>query len=193
MATATAKKRKVRINGCVAAAQAAKLRRRRRDHGLSDPAVHGDDDGAGADGGQRRARRRVHRRRQRALAVEHRARRLVERRARLHRQLRRRRAVRLRALLADLGHAHAGADDDRRPHAGSAGRLRVGAHRRALDARHGMAHGLVVRRAGGVRQPPAGLPDRRGSARAPAADGLPGRLLRLAHHDRGRAARHRRR
>ena len=97
------------------------VRRRRRDHGLSDPAVHGDDDGAGADGGQRRARRRVHRRRQRAFAVEHRARRLVERRARLHRQLGRRRAVRLRALLADLRQPHAGADDDCRPHARSAG------------------------------------------------------------------------
>ncbi len=28
------------------------------------------------------------------------------------------------------------------------------------------------------------LPDRRGSARAAAADGLPGRVLRLAHHER---------
>ena len=167
------------------------VRRRRRDHGLSDPALHGDDDGAGADGGQRRARRRVHRGRQRALAVEHRARRLVERRARVHRQLGRRRAVRLRAVLADLGQPHAGADDDRRPDARSARRLRIGAHRRALDARHGLAHGLVVRRAGSVRQPSAGLPDRRGSARAAAADGLPGRVLRLAHHDRRRAARHR--
>ena len=140
------------------------VRRRRRDHGLSDPALHGDDDGAGADGGERRARRRVHRGRQRALAVEHRARRLVERRARVHRQLGRRRAVRVRALLADLGHPHAGADDDRRPHARSARRLRVRAHRRALDARHGLAHGLVVRRAGSVRQSSA---RRTGSARIP--------------------------
>ena len=65
-------------------------------------------------------------------------------------------------------------------------------HTDALSTRDmGWLDGLVVRRAGGVRQPPAGLPDRRGSARAAAADGLPGRLLRLAHHDRGRAARHR--
>ena len=59
-----------------------------------------------------------------------------------------------------------------------------------VHARHGLAHGVVVRRAGSVRQPPAGLSDRRRSARAPAADGLPGRILRLAHHDGRRAARH---
>src|SRR5712664_4141397 len=54
-------------------------------------------------------------------------------------------------IVADSGHSHAGADDDRGPHAGSAWRFRFGAHRRAVDARHGMAHGLVVRRAGSVR------------------------------------------
>ena len=37
----------------------------------------------------------------------------------------------LRAVLADLGQPHAGADDDRRPDARSARRLRLGAHRRA--------------------------------------------------------------
>ena len=167
------------------------VRRRRRDRGVSDPSVYRDDDGVGADGGQRRARRRIHRRRQRALAVEHRARRVVERRARLHRQLRRRRALRLRAVFADLGQPDAGADDDRRPNARSAGRFRLGAHRRAVDARHGLADGMVVRRAGSVRQSPDGLSHRRGPARAVAADGVPGRLLRLAHHDRCRAARRR--
>src|SRR5438874_1310618 len=48
---------------------------------------------------------------------------------------------------------------------------------------------MVVRRAGGVRQSSPRVPHRRGRARAAAADGLPGRLLRLAHHDRCRAAR----
>src|SRR5206468_8458160 len=57
------------------------------------------------------------------------------------------------------------------------------------DARHGLADGLVVRRAGGVRQSPDGLSDWRGRARPPAADGLSGRILRLAHHDRLRVAR----
>ena len=38
-----------------------------------------------------------------------------------HWQLRRRRAVRVRTLLADFGQPHAGADDDRRPHARSSG------------------------------------------------------------------------
>ena len=134
--------------------------RRRCDYGLPDPALHGDDDGAGANGGQWRTRRRVHRGRQRALAIEHRARRFVERRARFHRQLGRRSAVRVRALFADLGQPHAGADDDRRPHARSARRFRFRAHRRAVDARHGLAHGLVVRRPGSVRQSPDGLSNR---------------------------------
>ena len=163
------------------------VRRRRRHHGLSDPSLHRDDDGAGADGGQRRARCRVHRGRQRALAAEHRARRLLVGRAGVHRQLGRRRAVRLRAVLADLRQPHAGADDDRRPDAGPARRLRIGAHRRAVDARHGLAHGLVVPGAGSVRQSSVGLSDWRRSARAAAADGLSGWVLRLAHHD-GRGA-----
>ena len=169
----------------------SQIRRRRRDHRLSHPAVHGDDDGAGANGGQWRARRRVHRGRQRALPIEHRARRFFERRARVHRQLGRRRAVRLRAVFADLGQPHAGADDDCRPHARSPGRFRFRAHGRALDARHGLAHGLVLRRAGSVRQSLDRLPDRRRPARPAAADGLPGRFLRFAHRVRRRAARSR--
>ena len=155
MATLVAgKKKTVRINGCVAAAQAAKYADVDVITAYPIRPVHGDDDGAGADGGQRGTGRRVHRGGQRALPAEHRARRIIQRRARFHRQLRRRRAVRLRAVLADFRQPHAGADDDRRPHARSSGRLRLGAHGRALNARHGLADGLVVRRAGSVRQSP---------------------------------------
>ncbi len=67
---------------------------------------------------------------------------------------------RLRAVLADFGQPHAGADDDCRSNARSARGLRLRAHRRAVDTRHGLAHGLVVRRAGSVRQPPDGVSHR---------------------------------
>src|SRR5439155_9734015 len=81
----------------------------------------------------------------------------------------------------------AGAEDDRGPDPRPARRLRLRAHGCVVDPRHGLAHGLVVRRAGGVRQSLDGLPDRRGSTRPAAADGLSGRVLRLAHHERLRA------
>src|SRR5215472_6066980 len=167
------------------------VRRRRRHYRLSDPALHRHDDGPRADGGQRRTRCRVHRCRQRAFAAQHRTWRVLERRARVHRQLRRRGAVRLRPVFADLRQPYARADDDCRPHAGPAGRLRLGAYRRVVDPRHGLADGLVVRCAGGFRQSFDGLSHRGGPPRAPAPDGLPGRLFRFPHYYGCRVARSR--
>ena len=154
------KKRTVRMNGCVASAQAAKYADvdvitaypirpyTATMMALAQMVANGELDAEYIRG------------RQRALAIEHRARRCVERRARFHRQLGRRRAVRVRALFADLGQPHAGADDDRRPHARSSRRFRFRAYRRAVDTRHGVADGLVVRCPGSIRQSPDRLSNR---------------------------------
>src|SRR5487761_1083134 len=72
-----------------------------------------------------------------------------------------------------------------RAYTGPAGRLRLRAHRRAVHARHGLADGVGGDAAGGLRQDPHRLRDRRGSPGAAAADGGPGRVLRLAHRGRG--------
>ena len=109
-------------------------------------------------------------------------------RAHLHGELGRRRDLRLRDLLAHLRRSPPGADDDRRPGARSAGRLRIGAHRRHVGARPGLAHGLVGDAAGGVRQPPHQLPHRRGRPGDVAPVRVPGRLLRLAHPGQGGVA-----
>ena len=153
------------------------------------PPLYGDHDGACENGRQWRIECGIRPRRRRACPGVGGVGRLRLGRPRLHGKFRRRRHLCDGGVQPDGRRPVPRADVDRRPDARSSRRFRFRAHGCHVDPRSGLASGMGLLSAGGVRQYPDLLPCRRRPPRDAAPDGVPGRVFHLPYPGQGHPGR----